>query len=218
MKSPIVGHSRKASAFTLLELLTVIVIISILVGMIFAAGPAIMRSARRSSAKSDMEQLVIAINSFYSEYGRYPVDPGMQGSDVFMGPGGGTSNGSLMAVLLADPTGWNAGHKLNPKRIVFLNPSTAKESAKGPRNGLGLDGNYYDMWGNQYRIIIDTDYDNVLNSPNNKSFDYIDMGVTQNGVFNHVGGVIIVSYGEDEEMGKEGDSNYKGSDDIASWL
>lgn len=218
MKSPVIGHSRNASGFTLLELLVVIVIISILAGMIFAAGPAIMRAARKASTKSDIKQLVIAINSFYGEYGRYPVDPGMQGSDVYIGGTNGTPNGNLMAVLLADPTGWNAGNRLNPKRIVFLNPNTARGSESSPRNGLGRDGNYYDMWGQQYQIIIDTDYDDIIRAQENKKFDFVDMGVTDGGAFRNIGGVLILSYGEDGLMGKKGDKKYKGSDDVASWL
>ena len=54
-------------------------------------------------------------------------------------------------------TGRNINN-LNPRQIPFLDPKVSKQ-AKG---GL-FNGKFYDPWGNQYLIEMDTDYDNRIN-------------------------------------------------------
>ena len=216
-------HSSHASrparrAFTLIELLVVIAIILILAGLLFAAGPAIMRAAKKSTEKTNVQNLRIAITEFYNEYGKYPIDPSLTGSDLMIGEGGDGTTSDMMSVLLAEDRGWNSGHRLNPKKIVFLNVRPAKGSNNAPRAGLAEDGNYYDLWGEEYMILIDGDYDEVIDSSDNDKFDYEDMEVTDSGVFRNLGGVLILSYGEDKEMGKKGNGRFRGSDDICSWF
>src|SRR5439155_9489011 len=72
MHPRIVGRSR--GAFTLIELLVVIAIIAILVGLLFPAFQAVQNQARKTQAKNDLTQIVNAVNAFYTEYGKYPVD------------------------------------------------------------------------------------------------------------------------------------------------
>ena len=68
--------------------------IGILASILFAAGPAIMRTAKKNSTRSDMKALEIAINDFYTEYGRYPV-PSATKTDLFIGGEDGTSTAEL---------------------------------------------------------------------------------------------------------------------------
>ncbi|MEM7147992.1 MAG: prepilin-type N-terminal cleavage/methylation domain-containing protein [Verrucomicrobiota bacterium] len=210
--------SRRVLGFTLIELLVVITIIAILVGVIFAAGPAVMRNAKKASTRTDMKSLQVAIGEYYTEYNRYPV-PRETTEDLFFGDGG-ESTEELMNVLLAEPAGWNADHLLNPKEIVFFEPRLAKGAAK--RSGLADDGKYYDVFGNEYRILVDSDYNEIIDHAEVEKFDYTNPGTNEgaavDGKFEYLGGVVIQSLGQDGEHGKNGNAIYKGSDDTASWL
>src|SRR5213594_3515356 len=66
-------RSHQARAFTLIELLVVIAIIAILIGLLFPAFRAVQDQAKRTQAKSDLTQIVNAVNAFYTDYGRYPI-------------------------------------------------------------------------------------------------------------------------------------------------
>jgi prepilin-type N-terminal cleavage/methylation domain-containing protein len=207
---------RRAGGFTLIELLVVITIIAILVGMVFAAGPALMRNARKASTKTDMKNLEIAISDYYTEYNRYPI-PTEVTVDVFIGEGG-ESTSDLMNVLLAEPAGWNADNKMNVKKKVFFKPRVAKEGSGPARAGLAEDGKYYDSYGSEYRILIDANYDDIIEAAEVEEFDYTDRPTAEAGRFENIGGVLIQSRGTDKEHGKKGNKVFRGSDDSASWL
>ncbi len=64
---------RPQRAFTLIELLVVIAIIAILIGLLFPAFRAVQDQAKRTQAKNDLTQIVNAVNAFYTEYGKYPL-------------------------------------------------------------------------------------------------------------------------------------------------
>ena len=70
--------------FTLVEMLTVIVIISILAGLITAAVVPAMRRARAFTIRNEIAQLAIALEKYKTERGDYPPD--------FAGVGGGATN------------------------------------------------------------------------------------------------------------------------------
>jgi prepilin-type N-terminal cleavage/methylation domain-containing protein len=215
MNGPKVSHSSiRNAAFTLIELLTVITIIAILAGLVFAAGPAIMNQARKSQAKTTAHALVAAIQAYHTEYGRYPMEGNKQGFDTIFGNPAEDqllSTNDLLATLLAEDTGWNAGHKLNPKEIVFFKPKPAKPSGETFRNGLGEDGRLHDPWGNEFLVMIDGDYDKRFSGGWFENiFQYEDAK-------QEFGGVIVWSYGKDGEMGKKGNKQLRGSDDVATW-
>src|SRR6266446_10974027 len=80
-------EDRKA-AFTLMELLLVIVIIVILVGLAFPAFQGVLERAKKMQAKNDLAQIVTAVNAYYTEYGKYPVDvPTSNITDAFFSTG-----------------------------------------------------------------------------------------------------------------------------------
>jgi prepilin-type N-terminal cleavage/methylation domain-containing protein len=64
------------SAFTLIELLTVIAIISILMAMLFPMIGNAKEGARKAKAKQDCLAIVHAVESYNTEYGQFPkMDP-----------------------------------------------------------------------------------------------------------------------------------------------
>jgi prepilin-type N-terminal cleavage/methylation domain-containing protein len=159
-------RSPITAAFTLIELLVVIAIIAILVGLLFPAFQAVQNQARKTQAKNDLTQIVNAVNAFYTEYGKYPIDPAAGTVDVTYGPTGATyTNEKLLDVLrnITDPLTTT----LNPRQIVFISPPDVKDPAN-PRSGIGTAaglGQYFDPWGTPYLIEIDGGYDNTVANP-----------------------------------------------------
>src|SRR5438552_3975940 len=188
-------------AFTLIELLVVIAIIAILIGLLFPAFQAVQNQAKQTQAKNDLTQIVNAVNAFYTEYGKYPPAT----DDVVI-----ADNSTLFNVLRAmDPTN-------NPRQIVFINPPYVKNDTAGNRrSGVSpTDGKYYDPWGTQYQVAIDTGYDNQMTNPygNNNGAGPSPLSI----------GVIAWSLGTDGCLGtKQGgggcDCIFSNSDDVISW-
>jgi general secretion pathway protein G len=75
---------RTKRAFTLVELMIVIVIISLLAGMITINVRSYMMRARASTAKAEIATIVQALNTFYTTYGRYPTNE--EGLNVLLRP------------------------------------------------------------------------------------------------------------------------------------
>ena len=65
--------NQKHKAFTLVELLVVIAIIGILAGMLLPVLAAVKKKALVTKAKTEIADLVNAINAYDTEYGRFPI-------------------------------------------------------------------------------------------------------------------------------------------------
>lgn len=171
--------------FTLIELLVVIVILGVLAGLSFPVYQSVQNSAKKTQAKNDVTQIVTAVNAFYTEYGKYPVSTASASNDVFLGAGtDSVPTGASLAGqndVLADvlrnntssPNNASTVTTLNPRGIVFLDLKTVGNNASPkagviPNGATGANGRigvFYDPWGSEYRILIDTTYDNSLNNP-----------------------------------------------------
>ncbi len=218
-------HFRR-SAFTLIELLTVIAIIAILMGLLFPAIGTIKESARKTQAKNDVTNIVAAVKQYYTEYGKYPAvqeQTAPSELDAIVGEeaaGGVADNSALFNTLRSIPEGLNSGppYKYNPKRIVFLEGKAATDPTN-PRAGFAdgqqatKKGSFFDPWGKQYCIIIDSNYDNVIRLDE----QYNDFGANNPPRV----GVGAFSLGKDNKLGTKGDKTYRkgttNSDDVISW-
>jgi len=215
------------SAFTLIEMIVVMLIIATLTALFMGAASSVFDRARRTQAKNDVIQIATAVNAFYTEYGRYPVTVTDPTKDAFFGtgstPAGSNAYGTnvvLLNVLRNITTDPNAV-ALNPRQIVFLSPGGAKNTVP-PRGGIATADNcYYDPWGSQYAIVIDTNYDNTITNPYSDSDG--SAGTTPLRF-----GAVAYSYGKNGALGggsasspytSEGGSagKFKGSSDILSW-
>ena len=203
-------------AFTLIELLVVIAIIAILVGLLFPALKAVQTQARSTQAKNDLTQIVNAVNSFYTDYGRYPVSGT---TEVTFGPGGSpTTNETLFRELrgCTAAAGSCAGAaSLNTRQIVFISPPDVKNST-APRSGIGTAtgnvGQYFDPWGTNYFVRIDGDYSNQVANPytaNAGATPNLQLGVIAWSVGPDASGPVIVA-GGDKNTGVF-------ADDVISW-
>ncbi|MFZ1218311.1 MAG: type II secretion system protein [Chthoniobacterales bacterium] len=192
---------KKAHAFTVIELLVVIAIIAVLISCSFPVFRTVQNQAKKAQAKSDLTQITVAVNAFYSEYGRYPVAV----DDTAL-----TDTGDLFYTLRAIGKGTaNLNNAANPRKIVFLNIPEAKDET-APRSGIKIsDGQWYDPWGRAYKIAIDGTYDNQIANP------YGSAGGAGSDPIRS--GVIAWSLGKDTKLGQNGDGKLTGSDDVISW-
>jgi prepilin-type N-terminal cleavage/methylation domain-containing protein len=194
LKTPSAQRNR---AFTLLELMVVIAIVVVLAGLLFPAVQSVLERAKKVQAKNDLTQIVTAVNAYYTEYGKYPIVT----DDT---PPSNTSD--LLYTLRAVASGANASNATNPRQVAFLNLPDAKDSAK-PRSGVGGDGQYYDPWGQTYKVAIDGTYDNQIANPYGNNNGAGSDPLRQ--------GVIAWSLGKDTTLGNSG--NFTNSDDVISW-
>src|SRR6266699_7110391 len=105
-------NKRNPAAFTLIEMIVVMLIIATLTALFMGAATSVFDRARRTQAKNDVIQIATAVNAFYTEYGRYPVTVTSTATDAFFGsgstPAGSTAYGTndfLIDVLRNNTTG-----------------------------------------------------------------------------------------------------------------
>jgi prepilin-type N-terminal cleavage/methylation domain-containing protein len=215
---------RQPVAFTLIELLVVIAVIAILIGLLFPAFSAVQNQAKRTQAKNDLTQIVTAVNAFYTEYGKYPVSgAGADSSFGWQIPGIPTFEpfnaalfDQLRACTAAGPT-CSGPATLNTRQIVYISPPIVKDPTS-PKSGIcstGGDpanvGKFYDPWGAQYNVEIDSNYDNTVRNP------YVALTGSGAGPDPVAQGVIGWSNGADLLVGGNPENTYTNSDDVISW-
>jgi prepilin-type N-terminal cleavage/methylation domain-containing protein len=204
-------NAESRRAFTVIELLVVILIIGILIGFAFPAFQGVLERAKKVQAKNDLTQIVTAVNAFYTEYGKYPLvtddTPIANTADLFY---------TLRAVASGANAPVNGVPAINPRAIVFISPPDVKNAAN-PRSGIGITtglGQWYDPWGTTYKVAIDGTYDNQIANPYGAAGGAGSDPLRQ--------GVIAWSLGKDTKLGNNGDNLYKNSsgvqsDDVISW-
>ncbi len=179
MKSHVTSSRPLRAGFTLVELLVVIAIIGILASMSLAVIPGVMKSAKKSKAKLEAQDIATAIQHYDSVYGRFPVTSAAQtaagtndytfGGTVLAGAGFSgnsiSSSAEVIAILMDSETlagGVNANHVKNPQKTLFLNAKMtdypSNPSTPAP-SGVDQNGVYRDPWGNPYIITLDLNYD-----------------------------------------------------------
>lgn len=156
-----------------MELLVVMAIVAILMGLLFPAVNMATEAMRRTRAKNDCTNITAAVKQYYAEYGKYPLISAASSAspqDAVAGPAeaqAAIDNNGLFNILRAIPQGLNEDHRYNPRRIVFFEAAQVKD-VKNPRAGFTdqseaqVPGAFYDPWGKQYGVALDTNYDNVL--------------------------------------------------------
>jgi prepilin-type N-terminal cleavage/methylation domain-containing protein len=166
--------SRFGAAFTLIELLVVISIIAVLAGLGFSAMQGAQLAAKKAAAKNDMSHLCGAIQTYYTEYGRYPIDSTTVTTDKAAVYGNPTLGNDRIVSVLRYQASPNVTQTtidaLNPRQIKFLEVSNVKSSSL-PISGIQtvsgalagtVPGAWYDPWGSQYIIFIDADYGGTI--------------------------------------------------------
>ncbi|MGZ5005219.1 MAG: type II secretion system protein, partial [Chthoniobacterales bacterium] len=179
----------------------VVSIIAVLIGLAFPVFQGAQNSAKNAAAKNDLTQIVAAVSAFYTEYGTYPstYSPEM----TFDGKNG-NNNDKLFNELRG-----NQFATMNPRNIGFIAPPVAKDATK-PKGGIGQnDGRWYDPWGQEYLVRLDTDYDRQVTNPYSKNAGFSGGKIDQ--------GVIAWSLGKDGKGGSGDKASGDAKDDVISW-
>ncbi|MEI6217336.1 MAG: type II secretion system protein [bacterium] len=132
---------KRHEGFTLLELLTVVMVIMILTGLLLPAISAIRRAADRAKAAARAQVMVNAIKLYRTSYPTYPAQ--IQGATNWTYDDG--SAGHKHSAIIDALTN-------NPRRIVF---NEVIENL--------TTNSYLDSWNRPYVIAIDEDGDGTLN-------------------------------------------------------
>ena len=183
----------------------VIAIIVVLAGLLFPAVQSVLERAKKVQAKNDLTQIVTAVNAFYTEYGRYPIDSTIT-TDAAATFGGSTSSKTLFDELRGKTA------NLNTRQIVFISPPE-DSSQSNPKGKIGTDGQFHDPWASTYWIRMDANYDNTVDNA------YTDGSAGGDPSANYALriGAIAWSLGKDGTLGSSGNNKFTGSDDVISW-
>ncbi len=225
--------ARTSLAFTLIELITVIAIISVLMALLFPHLAAARESARKQEAATVVRNVVNSCNSYKQDYGKYPpITAAADGTSLnpFMSFGDKADgkckvdNNQLLDTLRAIDRGPNASNAMNPKQTKYYENKKASDP-KNPRGGF-LDGSEFestkqgilmDPWGEQYCFILETDGDEVLDM----STFFQDLSGKDNYVRFAAVGFSMGKSGKIGGTGYEGryrkDKSTEAPDDIVSW-
>ncbi len=162
-------QTKRRRAFTLVELLVAISIISILLGLLISTVRAVRRFSRQTITRGELKNIEAAWKQFYSHYQYWPNADSI--ADVSRGDADGDAQYELLAPLarmlegadienIDDPAGITT---YNADRIAFLeltrfNRDGDPVNAWGRAREVAFDG----KTPNTYVVIFDTNGDNQI--------------------------------------------------------
>jgi len=196
----------------------------VLLSLLFPAIKTIKESGKKARASAEVRRIVTAVESFRTEYGRYPLLPasGRPGIDVAVGAkciGLKIRNRELFYTLRAIDAGINTEHAVNTRKVVYFEGPHVSDSDH-PHDGfltISKDADerdcYFDPWGREYCVAIDYSYDGIL------KLAYMDYS----GDHAPRIGVGAFSLGADQSLGASGNmatmdgATKQAADDVISW-
>jgi prepilin-type N-terminal cleavage/methylation domain-containing protein len=214
MKTKLPFYCAIRRGFTLIEILAVIAVISILMGLVLALGPGVIRRQKESTAKAQMANLKTALESFKAAYGYYPTQTENRDIETF----GKSLFKQLTGYYVPRVTTTNAESKLQIEQYNSVNPNarrrpfmvsetsvpfrTREKSSDGSNGDSRIEegdkqsGDCYfiDPWGNifayAYRLIKAGKLDNYGDWKNPSGYLLISAGGTYEETEEDTGGLL----------------------------
>ncbi len=148
-------YTRNRNAFSLLELMLVVGVISILLGFLLPALTAVARHSRNVTARHETRMLAAAWTEYYNTYQHWPTGALAEAD-------GGPIDAQLATILQGLPPAAAAGVDWNPHRLRFVDFSR-----------FDPEGNPVNPWVHHgrigyapaYYVRFDIDYDNSIQAP-----------------------------------------------------
>lgn len=170
-----------SSAFTMIELLVVIVIIAILAGLLLPAVIGGIKKAEITQAQTEIKLIEAAINAYRVDYGKYPNE-GPGNDELYYGYRKliDTLRGSNIPGSVQDLLGFgNTWQNQNPRQRVYLQVSEKSIQTNAPgvqtqwistkEGSLAVEaqvGDLADPWGNRYVVSVDMTHDGQVGQSN----------------------------------------------------
>ncbi|MEO0795051.1 MAG: prepilin-type N-terminal cleavage/methylation domain-containing protein [Verrucomicrobiota bacterium] len=127
-------HRRRASGFTLVELLVVMAIILILSGIVIGVSGGISGKQSRARAETELATIAAALEAYRLQYGDYPwVGADSDGAELFR---------HLTGVVRMEPTSTPGQPRMVRAEKVFLDEATVKAFGDA----------FTDPWGRPYEF------------------------------------------------------------------
>ncbi len=114
---------NKNKGFTIIELIVVIAIIGVLAGIVAVNVNNYLKKSRDARRKTDISQLMAALELYYIERGEYPISGGASSPNSLWSNSGDTSWNTLQTALngyitlpkdpINNTTGWAGGEQYN---------------------------------------------------------------------------------------------------------
>ena len=174
------SQRRSQAGFTLVELIAVVMVIAVLIGILLGITGRIKRKSMDSLSRSQMQQMMLALESYSNDMGTYPVTPCdsprmTYGTQSFPSPVG-TRPYMYRSMLMVGGTNGTSGTGAYLGGVTI--PCIVSNSAALYR---AINGKYYKSKFTQSASIAIKDYDSGNSSTNTV---YVDPYTTPWGYFN----------------------------------
>ncbi|MBK8091344.1 MAG: prepilin-type N-terminal cleavage/methylation domain-containing protein [Verrucomicrobiaceae bacterium] len=168
MKTSPALSARLIRAFTLVEILVVIVIISVLASILVPQVVRVIHEGHVLKTQALMQELKNGIGSFHTDYGRLPLaEAPPADEDMELLTDGSTP---LIDALMGLPATEGEQAALNPKGTRFSEFSIAKNERDGVVN-TARPHKLHDYWGHPLRVLLDTSGDHQIKNPDTQNTD-----------------------------------------------
>ena len=158
MISNIRDNRPSDSAFTIIELLMVILVMAILYGLSLTSIRAVSRHIRKASTRAELKCIETAWKQYYAHYQQWPTN-----GTAVMGP-------TMLTKELAEGLQGieeKDSETINPDNIVFMEFARLNDDGE-PQNAWGMSGQYSKS-ACSYYVAFDDDCDNRVTFPSSLS-------------------------------------------------
>ena len=216
---------KQFKRFTLVEMLTVVAIISILAALVIPTVIIAQNRGRVTQAKSDIASIITAMKQLKSDYNRIlPSDGTINGSTKAsvsskIATVSGDAYDTFIAEISAPKTsglGTDAKKRINKRKKVYLDPQSGFDPTKSVSDNK--DHLWRDPWGSAYTVYVKLEKTNQFTIPGTSKTIASDMAVYSfgpNGEDDKGCNVeldVCIKKDKDDD-----DDTHKKHDDIASW-